>query len=200
MISSIDELYNLPYQEIGDYTIAQNSFLDTATHLAQHIDRYDPNRRNMFFSASIYDGIICDNSWKASNDGGKFSRLNALKKKDLKLLKRLIENNKVTAKDLDNARYADGQHILNCAAEYGQLDVVKYLEKKGADVNARDEDGTIALHYAAEYDRLDAVKCLVERQGADLNAFDKDGKTALDYAVQFGRLKVVKYFEEIGLL
>ena len=47
-------------------------------------------------------------------------------------------------------------------AEIGNLDVVKYLVEKGADVNIPDENGWTPLHIAAKEGKLDVVKYLVE--------------------------------------
>ena len=67
----------------------------------------------------------------------------------------------------------------------GQLEVVKWLVEKGADVNATNKDGRTVLHSAADSGQLDVVKWLVEK-GADVNATDKDGKTVLHMAAEQG--------------
>jgi ankyrin repeat protein len=67
---------------------------------------------------------------------------------------------------------------LNVASIAGDLDVVKAVLGKGADVNAKDHDGSTPLIYAAELGHLDLLKVLLAN-GADVNARRNDGSTAL---------------------
>ena len=91
-----------------------------------------------------------------------------------------------------NARAELGLTALHVAAQYGRLDMVRYLVKKGASFSARDNHGGTALHYAAE-GHLDVVRYLVEN-GADVHARDTIfGSTALHVAAFYGHLAVVKY-------
>jgi ankyrin repeat protein len=64
------------------------------------------------------------------------------------------------------------------AAESKDLQQVKKLLGKGADVNEKDCGGRTALMYAAKTGATETVKLLLEN-GADVNAEDKDGLTAL---------------------
>jgi ankyrin repeat protein len=84
---------------------------------------------------------------------------------------------------------------LTEAAARGQIEVVKHLVRKRADINARSrycevslrEDRTIdardvtPLIRASRKGRLEVVKALIEA-GADLQIRDADGMTALDWA------------------
>ncbi len=83
------------------------------------------------------------------------------------------------------------------AAGKGQLDVVKLLLDRGADVNARDSRGYTPLLSASEMGHLDIVKQLLEG-GADVNARDSHGYTPLLLASQMGYLDVVKHLLEKG--
>ena len=73
--------------------------------------------------------------------------------------------------------------VLHYAAWGGNLDVVKYLVDKGADINAKTGallGMTTVLHAAALGGNPEVVKFLVDK-GADINAKDNDGYTVLDY-------------------
>ena len=83
------------------------------------------------------------------------------------------------------------------AANYGDLDKVKSLLEKGADVNAADERGVTALMNAAYYGHLDIIKLLLEK-GADVNAKDVYGYTPLILASGGGNLKAAKLILEYG--
>ena len=85
---------------------------------------------------------------------------------------------------------------LYIAAQNGHLNVVKYLVKKGADVN-KTTHGNTPFIAAAARGHLDVVKYLVKK-GADVNKAYKDGITPLMIAAQNGHLDVVKYLVKKG--
>jgi Ankyrin repeats (3 copies) len=60
---------------------------------------------------------------------------------------------------------------LIAAAKKGDIEAVKSLIAKGANVNARTNYGATALHFAADRGHLEVIKALVEA-GADVNARD----------------------------
>src|SRR5437660_1580397 len=68
---------------------------------------------------------------------------------------------------------------LRKAAQDGDLQAVKDLLAKGADVNAKDDKGKTALLWAAPArDNPEMMRLLIAK-GADVNAKDNDGETAL---------------------
>jgi len=75
--------------------------------------------------------------------------------------------------DVD-ARFSDsdGSTILMIAAYHGNLDCVKFLVSKGANVNARANGGWTPLIHAVISRNLACVKFLVSK-GADVNAMAK---------------------------
>ena len=84
-----------------------------------------------------------------------------------------------------------GVTALMMASEDGDLDVVRTLLAKGADVNSKDEDGVTALIMAFEGGHLDIARTLLAK-GADVNSKDKRGVTALMMASGGGHLDVVR--------
>ena len=87
--------------------------------------------------------------------------------------------------------HADDNYALGWAADFGHLEVVKYLLEQGADLNANNDE---ALRFAAEKGHLEVVKYLLE-QGANLHA---DDNLALRFAANHDRLEVVQYLLERG--
>jgi len=90
------------------------------------------------------------------------------------------------------------ENIINIASREGNLDVIKFLVDKGADVNSKDKDGYAPLNRAALAGHLDIVKYLVNKGGADVNAKDEDGNTPLYYAAGKGHLDIVKFLVNKG--
>jgi hypothetical protein len=72
------------------------------------------------------------------------------------------------------------------AAENRDVDAVRVLLEKEADVNARQPDGMTALHWAAHHDDLSAVKLFIAA-GADANAANR-------YGGGLGGLVLLKHF------
>lgn len=85
--------------------------------------------------------------------------------------------------------------LLQAGAD-GDIDKVKSLLSRGADLNARDWEGT-ALHTAAQHGQKPVVQLLIAA-GADVNIRNKQGRTALDLAEQRGHTEVVRLLRMPG--
>ena len=98
-----------------------------------------------------------------------------------------------------------GGNILHYAVMLENLDRVKILVEKGADVNATDNHGQTPLHQAVEgvhysddkSGNMEIVKYLVEH-GADVNAKSNLEDTVLHRASAWGNLELIKYLVEHG--
>jgi uncharacterized protein len=79
-----------------------------------------------------------------------------------------------------NAQNAtDGRTALINAAARGDLEVVKVLVQRGADVNVKDKQGYTALFHAIEAMYDDVALVLLSQPGLDPNARGLNGSTAL---------------------
>ena len=88
--------------------------------------------------------------------------------------------------------------VLHYAAFLDDLDRVKLLIEKGADVNAKNILHTTPLFFAADNDNLEMVKLLVEN-GADVNIRNyDDGNPALFIAALKGNWEMFQYLVENG--
>ncbi|KAL7647776.1 UNVERIFIED_CONTAM: hypothetical protein RMT77_001385 [Armadillidium vulgare] len=99
-----------------------------------------------------------------------------LKNGDLDQVKEAIEKQ---GADVNSA--IEGRPPLCLASDYGQLDVIKYLLSKGADVEAIDKHGISALLAAIWEGHTECVKVLLEA-GARKDGTAPDGTTYVDAA------------------
>ena len=86
----------------------------------------------------------------------------------------------------------DGFNAVHCAAEKGNLDVLKVLRNSGEDIHQVNRDGINSIMQASlGSGDCETVRWLIE-QGVDVNHSDKDGSTAVHCAAQKGNLDVLK--------
>jgi ankyrin repeat protein len=94
------------------------------------------------------------------------SLFQAIRAKDTRSVERILRNNDIT---LDPPRRA---HEINkplaFAAAYGNLDIVKIILMRGADIDGTVAYGDVPLIKAAEHGNKDIIMYLIE-QGADVN-------------------------------
>ena len=90
---------------------------------------------------------------------------------------------------------------VNCevadAAMQHNLDSVRALLAKKADVNAPQADGTTALHWAAHWDDSEMAGLLI-RSGANVQAANRDGATPLFLATENGSAPMIEMLVKAG--
>jgi hypothetical protein len=86
---------------------------------------------------------------------------------------------------------------LYWAVMWGQIDIVKLLIAKGADVNAKDEYGGTPLHQAAWHGFADIADLLISK-GGNVNATNVLGASPLKLAQQLRQTNVVQILREHG--
>ncbi|KFY48545.1 hypothetical protein V495_01245 [Pseudogymnoascus sp. VKM F-4514 (FW-929)] len=91
------------------------------------------------------------------------------------------------------------QSALSCATWHSDMAVMKFLLKKGVEVDSREGiDGRTPLSFAAEINNVAAVKLLLKK-GADMESTDiREGRTPLSYAAGHRCEDVVKLLLERG--
>lgn len=88
-----------------------------------------------------------------------------------------------------NVKNYDGQTCLHLATENSDLDTIRILVNKGADINAKDgKSGRTSLHYTAESGNVPLVELLLTFPCLDINTKTFDGETPLTVAA--GRYSV----------
>lgn len=94
-----------------------------------------------------------------------------------------------------NLKSCDVVSFISIAVQRGDWEMLKDLQRYGADINATNEEGSTALHLATNEGSIDAVKCLLE-QGADMNKVDCNGSTPMAIAEKLGQEDLVALFQE----
>ena len=74
------------------------------------------------------------------------------------------------------------------ASQFGNLDFVKLLLERGAEVNAKNGSGNTALHLALLYNSSDVIMALIDA-GADIDAVNNKGTGVYDILPTMKRLK-----------
>jgi len=96
-----------------------------------------------------------------------------------------------------NKRNKRGETQLHLAAIKGDIDGVKSLIKKGADVSVTDYAGWTPLHEACNRGHYKIVKVLL-KAGADVHAKGLEDDTPLHDAASNGHIKIVKILLKYG--
>ena len=84
---------------------------------------------------------------------------------------------------------------LHSASSEGHLQVVRYLLRRGINVNVRNSGDDTPLLLASGQGHLDVVQCLLEH-GADMNLLDDQNNTPLTLAAYSGHVNVVRFLLE----
>ena len=91
-----------------------------------------------------------------------------------------------------------GVTVLHYAVFMNDLERVKLLIEKGADVNIQNGDGNTAIFYAALNSNLEIVQYLIEN-GADITITNKSRKDFIHYAARSGNLELVQWLVNQGI-
>jgi len=95
-----------------------------------------------------------------------------------------------------NERDPDGEKPLYYATGNGDLQTVRWLVERNADVNSKSQFVPTAFLRAAQMGHLDIAKFLIEEANVDVNSFGDVGWTALHYAAERGHLNIVGWLVE----
>ena len=78
----------------------------------------------------------------------------------------------------------------------GEVEAVKELLSKGADVHQQDEHGWLPLNWAAGRGNLDMVRLLTSH-GADVFETGRDNRTPYMIALAAGHVEIVRYLRDV---
>lgn len=90
----------------------------------------------------------------------------------------------------------NGFQPLHVACEFGNLDIVKFLLEKDADINCKNKSNSTPLHIALVFHQTEIAQYLIE-SGADINIKNKLTTKPIDLAIQYGHIDIVKLLANI---
>uniref|UniRef100_A0A2C9JKF0 Uncharacterized protein n=1 Tax=Biomphalaria glabrata TaxID=6526 RepID=A0A2C9JKF0_BIOGL len=112
---------------------------------------------------------------------------NAIRAGEFEKIRRLLDS-----QDKTILQYVQEKPVLPLAVVYKQLNIVKLLLERNANVNAVGNDGDTAIHAAVKKENLEVLKLLTERH-CDLNVLNAHRLTALMIAVEKGYLDIAGF-------
>lgn len=125
------------------------------------------------------------------NPENKF--FSAVNKGDVETVNKLMDRDPTLALKPDR----NNMRPLHYAAKKGNVEMVRTLVRKGANVNDKDKKGYTPLHYACTKGNPETVKILLEF-GADVNAKTNNNKTPLTFARSNGNREIIQMLESRG--
>ncbi len=137
-------------------------------------------RENVFFSSDVYEALC----------GALISPFNDIKELAAELIHQYLIA-KVSRMGLNITE------PLIVAVLTGQLPLIDYWVKQGADLTILGKNRASLLHYAARYCQSNVIEHLV-RHGANLEAQDEHGETPLSVAALEGNVEAVKLLITLG--
>lgn len=122
-----------------------------------------------------------------------YAFIKAVRESDLVEARQLIKKG-LTA----NVRDSEGEPVFVTAASNGDLEMLKFLQEFGANINARSRaDGQTALMRAVEKGHQPSISWLLDNE-VDLDTRDKRGETALIKAAKLRRSRLVEQLVDAG--
>ena len=124
----------------------------------------------------------------------------AVEKKDFALVKSIFENeiSKEERFTIDDADHNQSTALhKGCAQKGGDLDIVRYLVERGAQVNITTKWGLTPFMLACVWGHLPIVDYLFPRI-LDIEASDNDNETALSHACKAEQVEIVQFLLKKG--
>ena len=127
--------------------------------------------------------------------------LKAAKNGDIRGIEKLLDGSLLRKRISVDVKNSEGDTALIVATAYirttSNLDTVRFLLDRGADVNTKNNDGIRVLMLASLYGQSEAVKLVLDR-GANINAKNNYEETALILASDNGYLEIVQLLLDKG--
>lgn len=117
----------------------------------------------------------------------------AVAKNDLEMVRLILDK----CEELLDEPGPKNHTALTLSCKLGNIEIVKFLMAKGANVEHKTKCGSSPIIYASLYGRNDIIKLLL-KNNVNIDMVDNRKKTALIYAAQYGHTKSVKKLLKSG--
>jgi ankyrin repeat protein len=122
----------------------------------------------------------------------KIELFTACEKGNIIAINELLETHKIHI-DIQNG---DNCTLLMIACLYGHIELIRFLIKKGANLEAKDRVGHTAIMYIFAHNDINIIKLFIEK-GSDLEVVDSFNKTFFDYLSKKASVEVENLLQEI---
>lgn len=144
------------------------------------------------YKTGIRGAVALANKLAKARDKDEAIRM-ALDEDDLERMVQLLDE----GANINALKGAYKTTVLMEASVRGNLEVMKLLIERGADINLTDKDGWTALMGATVQGHLESVSLLL-KQGAEVNTRNQDGETALAMAAGMKHTDISNALLEYG--
>jgi uncharacterized protein (TIGR02145 family) len=135
-----------------------------------------------------------------ANDIGEMLRLVASGNTEEleRLLEQLLKDKGENfVKELINSKGYSDRTLMHQAAGLGKVEIMKCLEKYGADIYARDDGDLFPMDGAVANNQIESIKCLKELK-VDLEKENSEGRTAIFGAAALGKIESIICLKALG--
>jgi len=118
------------------------------------------------------------------------------------ILKYLLRKHNISVEDKEYNLFENienGWNALQWASAKGNVEIIRYLIKKGANINSKAEtdNNQTSLHLSLFLNKREAARILVDF-GADINKPDLWGSTPLEYAINLEDRDLIRFLYKKG--
>jgi DNA-binding response OmpR family regulator len=209
LLQMIDEHFAHPIEEDRDKTIIAGERIDLSEGIIKVSGKVEEDQSTFKVSGDgsevEKDEVIRVRGSSEAKNASDIIRIKGSgqneKSNELMVIKSLFMNEEVdqsTVSQVINHRNKNGQTPVMIYCYLGELDKVKILIDKGADLKLKSRNGKTCLHYAAFSGNTELLNYLVQFHGLRINDRDENNLTPLYDAIKIGNLDMVKACVELG--
>jgi ankyrin repeat protein len=123
----------------------------------------------------------------------------AVAKNDIPTLDSLLASKSDLEDLLNSLKDGNGRHLVHMAASNGRLEMLRYLEQKGADLTLADDEGETIASLAFRHEQKEVIEYVKIHYPQLLKASNNKGMTLLHIAAEMGSTELAKTVIELGV-
>ena len=169
-----EEKTNNKNNETGNNSIDRDNN-NPSSYMAHKYDFHDNNNDNHYSDASNSFEMQRQKHSMVQRD--EYRALQAVKVADYNVLEEVLDDNGLNIETMDG--FGNTLLIIACQQQGKSKKMVKFLLRRGANINASNHAGNTCLHYLYEYGHDELAKYLI-RKGADDSLLNAEGFTCYE--------------------